>query len=204
LLLAGTDTSALTLEWAMANLLNHPEVVKKAKNDIDTEVGADRLVEESDMSKLPYIQCIVYETLRLHPAAPIWSPHLSSEDCTIGKYNLPKDTIVLVNAWAVHTDPKVWSDPTHFKPERFEDESEVSRLLSFGLGRRACPGSNLAQRTVSLSVALLLQCFEWKRISDEKVDMSEGKGITISRTQPLEVMCLLRQTPAAATIKDMY
>ncbi|KAL9303283.1 hypothetical protein ACSQ67_020546 [Phaseolus vulgaris] len=204
LLLAGTDTSALTLEWAMANLLNHPEVVKKAKNDIDAEVGADRLVEESDMSKLPYIQCIVYETLRLHPAAPIWSPHLSSEDCNIGKYNLPKDTIVLVNAWAVHTDPKVWSDPTHFKPERFEDESEVSRLLSFGLGRRACPGSNLAQRTVSLSVALLLQCFEWKRISDEKVDMSEGKGITISRTQPLEVMCQLRQTPAAATIKDMY
>ncbi|KAL9303284.1 hypothetical protein ACSQ67_020547 [Phaseolus vulgaris] len=201
LLLAGTDTSALTLEWAMANLLNHPEVIKKAKNDIDTHVGPNRLVEESDMSKLPYIQCIVYETLRLHPAAPIWSPHLSSEDCTIEKYNLPKDTIVLVNAWAVHTDPKMWSDPTHFKPERFEDESEVSRLLSFGLGRRACPGSNLAQRTVSLSVALLLQCFDWKRIGKEQVDMSEANGITISRKNPLEVMCKLRQTPL---VKDNY
>jgi len=201
LLLAGTDTSALTLEWAMANLLNHPEVIKKAKQEIDAHVGLNCLVEESDMSKLPYIQCIVYETLRLHPAAPIWSPHLSSEDCTIGKYNLPKDTIVLVNAWTVHQDPKVWSDPTHFKPERFENESEISRLLSFGVGRRACPGSNLAQRTVSLSVALLLQCFEWKRTSKEEVDMSEANGITISRKSGMEVLCQLRQTPA---VKDMY
>ncbi|WVZ17287.1 hypothetical protein V8G54_010269 [Vigna mungo] len=201
LLLAGTDTSALTLEWAMANLLNHPEVIKKAKKEIDTHVGSNRLVEESDMSKLPYIQSIVYETLRLHPAAPIWSPHLSSEDCIVGKYNLPKDTIVLVNAWAAHMDPEMWSDPTHFKPERFENESEINRLLSFGLGRRACPGSNLAQRTVSLSVALLLQCFEWNRIGKEEIDMSEANGITISRKNPLEAMCQLRQSP---TVKDMY
>jgi len=185
----------------MANLLNHPEVIKKATNEINIHVGSNRLVEESDMSKLPYIQCIVYETLRLHPAAPIWSPHLSSEDCTVGKYNLPKDTIVLVNAWAAHMDPKMWNEPTHFKPERFEKESEVSRLLSFGLGRRACPGSNLAQRTVGLSIALLLQCFEWKRISKEEIDMSEANGITISRKNPLEAMCQLRQSP---TVKDVY
>ncbi|KAG2380928.1 hypothetical protein LR48_Vigan11g136700 [Vigna angularis] len=201
LLLAGTDTSALTLEWAMANLLNHPEVIKKAKNEIDTYVGPNRLIEESDMSKLSYIQCIVYETLRLHPAAPIWSPHLSSEDCIVGKYNLPKDTIVLVNAWAAHMDPEMWSDPTHFKPERFENENEVNRLLSFGLGRRACPGSNLAQRTVGLSIALLLQCFEWKRIGKEEIDMSEANGITISRKNSLEAMCQLHRSPA---VKDMY
>ncbi|KAL2340196.1 hypothetical protein Fmac_008136 [Flemingia macrophylla] len=179
--LAATDTSAVTLEWAMSNLLNHPEILKKEKNEIDTFVGQNRLVDESDISKLPYLQNIVYETLRLHPAAPLLLPHLSSEDCTIGEFNVPKNTILLVNAWAIHTDPMLWNDPTHFKPERFEKESEAKNLLSFGLGRRACPGANLAQRTESLTIALLIQCFEWKRISNEEIDMTQEKGLTVSK-----------------------
>ncbi|KAK7364774.1 hypothetical protein VNO80_13516 [Phaseolus coccineus] len=178
------------------SLLNHPEVMNKAKKEIDTHVGSNRLVDESDMSKLSYLQNIFHETIRLHPAAPLWSQHLASEDCTIGGYNLPKGTILLVNAWAIHHDPNLWSDPTQFKPERFEKENEASSLLSFGLGRRACPGANLAQRTVGLSLALLIQCFEWKRIGKEEVDMTEAKGITISRKNPLEVMCKARQLPA--------
>nr|QBG49708.1 cytochrome P450 [Pueraria candollei var. mirifica] len=201
MLLAGTDTSAVTLEWAMSNLLNHPEILKKAKNELDTHIGHNCLVDEPDIPKLPYLQSIVYETLRLHPAAPMLAPHLSSKDCTIGEYNVPQNTILLVNAWAIHRDPKLWTDPTHFKPERFENESEASKLLPFGLGRRACPGANLAQRTVSLTLALLIQCFEWKRTSKEQIDMTEGKGITVPRKFPLEAMCQVCQSP---TIKDIF
>lgn len=199
--MAGTDTSAVTLEWAMSNLLNHPEILKKAKRELDTHIGQNRLVDEVDIPKLPYIQSIVYETLRLHPAAPMLVPHFSSEDCTIGDYNLPQKTILLVNAWAIHRDPNLWSDPTHFKPERFENESEVNKLLPFGLGRRACPGSNLAQRTVSLTLALLIQCFEWKRTSIEEIDLIEGKGITVGRKFPLEAMCQVWQSSA---MKDIF
>ncbi|XP_020207381.1 cytochrome P450 81E8 [Cajanus cajan] len=195
MLLAGTDTSSITLEWAMSNLLNHPEILKKAKNELDTHIRQNCLVDEPDLSKLSYLQSIVYETLRLHPAAPMLVPHLSSEYCTIGEYNVPQNTILLVNAWAIHRDPKLWSDPTHFKPERFEKESEASKLLSFGLGRRACPGANLAQRTVSLTLALLIQCFEWKRTSKEEIDMTEGKGITMPKKFPLEAMCQVCQSP---------
>ncbi|BAU01758.1 Cytochrome P450 [Vigna angularis] len=201
IIMAGTDTSAVTLEWAMSNLLNHPEMLKKAKRELDTHIGQNRLVDEVDIPKLPYIQNIVYETLRLHPAAPMLVPHFSSEDCTIGDYNLPQNTILLVNAWAIHRDPNLWSDPTHFKPERFENESEVNKLLPFGLGRRACPGSNLAQRTVSLTLALLIQCFEWKRSSDEEIDLIEGKGITVGRKFPLEAMCQVWQSSA---MKDIF
>ncbi|XP_020233131.1 cytochrome P450 81E8 [Cajanus cajan] len=195
MLLAGTDTSSVTLEWAMSNLLNHPEILKKAKNELDTHIRQNCLVDEPDLSKLSYLQSIVYETLRLHPAAPMLVPHLSSEYCTIGEYNVPQNTILLVNAWAIHRDPKLWSDPTHFKPERFEKESEASKLLSFGLGRRACPGANLAQRTVSLTLALLIQCFEWKRTSKEEIDMTEGKGVTMPKKFPLEAMCQVCQSP---------
>ncbi|RDX58537.1 Cytochrome P450 81E8, partial [Mucuna pruriens] len=200
MLLAGTDTSAVTLEWAMSNLLNHTEILKNAKKELDSYIGQDRLVDEHDIPKVPYLQNIVYETLRLYPAAPLLVPRSSSEDCTIGEYNVPQNTILLVNAWAIHRDPKLWSDPTHFKPERFEKEDEVNKLLSFGLGRRACPGANLAQRTMCVTLALLIQCFEWKRTSNEEIDMTEEKGITMSKKFPLEVMCQVCQSSAIKNI----
>ncbi|XP_027329251.1 isoflavone 3'-hydroxylase-like isoform X2 [Abrus precatorius] len=192
MLLAGTDTSAVTIEWVMSELLNHPEVLKKAKDEIDTHVGKERLVQEQDLSKLPYLQNIISETLRLHPPAPLLLPHYSSEDCTIGGYNIPRDTIVLTNAWLIHRDPKLWNDPTSFKPERFEKEGEVTKLIAFGLGRRACPGLGLAQRTVGFTMALLIQCFEWERESEEKLDMMEDKGITMPKLIPLQALCKSR------------
>nr|KYP60203.1 Isoflavone 2'-hydroxylase [Cajanus cajan] len=192
MLLAGTDTSAVTIEWVMSELLNNPEVLKKAKDEIDTQIGKDRLVEEQDLSKLPYLQNIISETLRLHPPAPLLLPHESSEDCTIGGYHIPRNTIVLTNAWLIHSDPKLWSDPMSFMPERFEKEGEVNKLITFGLGRRACPGLGLAQRTVGFTMALLIQCFEWERESEEKLDMMEDKGITMPKLIPLQAMAKSR------------
>lgn len=192
MILGGTETSATTLEWAMSALLNHPEVLKKARDEIDAHIGQDRLVEESDISRLPYLQNIIHETFRLHPAFALLAPHFSSKDCTIGGYHVPQGTILLVNAWAIHRDPQLWSDPTQFKPERFEKEGEADKLIPFGLGRRACPGANLGQRTVSYTLGLLIQCFEWKRMSEEEIDMTEGKGATTPKLIPLKAMCQAR------------
>ncbi|KAL2340158.1 hypothetical protein Fmac_008098 [Flemingia macrophylla] len=97
MLVAGTETSAVAVAWAMSELLNSPKVLQKAKDEIDTIVGKDRVVDEQDMSKLPYLQNIINETFRLHPAAPLSLPHESSEDCTIGGYHIPRGTIVLTN-----------------------------------------------------------------------------------------------------------
>ncbi|XP_027118207.2 cytochrome P450 81Q32-like [Coffea arabica] len=105
------------------------------------------------------------ETFRLYPAASMLVPHESSDDCEIGGYNIPRGTILLVNAWAVHRDPNVWDDPIHFKPERFEGlQVQLSKLIPFGMGRRSCPGSGLAQRVVGLALKSLIQSFDWKRI----------------------------------------
>ncbi|WJX52794.1 hypothetical protein P8452_38864 [Trifolium repens] len=191
--LAGTDTSAMTLEWAMSALLNHPHILKKAKDEIDTQIGYDRLVDESDISNLPYLQNIIYETLRFYPVAPLLLPRFTSDKFIIEGFTIPRDTIVMINGWAIQRDPKTWSDASCFKPERFEIEGEANKLIAFGFGRRACPGLGLAHRTMGLSLGLLIQCFEWKRLTQEKVDMTESKiGLVMEKLNPLETMCKAR------------
>ena len=193
MLLGGTDTSAISLEWAMSNLLNHPNILKKAKAELDSQIGEANLMDEPDIPKLPYLQSIISETFRLYPSAPLLVPHMSSDDCTIGGYDVPRNTMLLVNAWAIHRDPKVWDDATSFKPERFQcGEADPQKLMPFGLGRRACPGAGLAQRTVGLALGSLIQCFEWERVGEEEVDMTEGNGMTMPKAVALEAMCKAR------------
>ncbi|RZC45313.1 hypothetical protein C5167_038255 [Papaver somniferum] len=197
LLSAGTDTSAGTTEWAMSLLLNNPQVLKKAQAEIDIQVGQERLMNESDLAKLPYLHAIIVETLRLYPAGPLLVPHESSADCVIGGYHIPRGTMLLVNLWAIQNDPKLWDEPNKFKPERFEEIEGGNRdgfmLMPFGTGRRGCPGEGLAMRVVGLALGSLIQCFEWDRMNgEEMVDMTEGTGLALPRTHPLEASCRTR------------
>ncbi|XP_052625205.1 cytochrome P450 81Q32-like [Lactuca sativa] len=191
LLAAGSDSSAGTMEWTMSLLLNHPEVLKKAQNEIDQVVGKDRFVDESDISNLPYLRCIMNETLRLKPPGPL-VPHEASEDCVIGGFNIPGGTMVLVNQWAIHHDPMVWADPETYNPERFEGVEGTRdgfKLLPFGYGRRSCPGEGLAVRVLGMTLGTMIQCFDWERISEEMVDMSEAPGLTMPKAAPLVAKC---------------
>ncbi|XP_011078365.1 cytochrome P450 81D11-like [Sesamum indicum] len=194
MLLAGTDTTVATIEWAMSVLLNHPEKLDKAKAEIDNFIGNNSIVNESDLSKLPYLQNVILETFRLFPAVPLLVPHEALADCTLGGYDIPRGTIIIVNAWAIHRDPLVWDDPTSFNPERFEEIGEVgpTKLLPFGMGRRSCPGNGLANRVVGLALASLIQCFEWQRIDDSLVDLTEGEGLSMPKLTPLEARCKAR------------
>lgn len=190
LLVGGTDTSAVTLECAMSNLLNHPDILKKARAELDTRIGHQHLIDESDLPKLPYLQSTISETLRLYPAAPLLLPHMSSDVCPIGDFSMPRDTMLLVNAWAIHRDRTLWDDPLTFKPDRFQNgESEARKFMTFGMGRRACPGAGLAQIIIGLALGSLIQCFEWEKVGDEEIDMTEAIGLTQSKAVPLEAMC---------------
>ncbi|KAL1198702.1 Cytochrome P450 81Q32 [Cardamine amara subsp. amara] len=185
MLLAGTDTGALTLEWVMANLLNHPEVLMKMKTEINDIVSEGRLVEESDVGKCTYLNDVISETLRLYPPAPLLVPHASSDDCKVAGYDIPRGTWLFINAWAIHRDPKVWDEPEVFKPERFESEIHGGKFLPFGRGRRACPGMGLAQLILDLALGSMVQCFDWEKVDDVAVDMSEGRGLTTPIAVPL-------------------
>ncbi|CAL0301558.1 unnamed protein product [Lupinus luteus] len=192
MLFAGTDSSASTLEWAFCNLLNHPNVLKKAREELDTHVGQDRLLNESDLSELPYLKNIILETLRLYPPAPLLIPHMSSEDITIEGFNVPQGTLVMTNGWGIQRDPRFWSEATCFKPERFEKEGEEKKLIAFGLGRRACPGEFMAMHGVSFTLGLLIQCFDWKRANEEEIDLKEKTWFNLTKLIPLEVVCKAR------------
>ncbi|KAK6116265.1 hypothetical protein DH2020_049987 [Rehmannia glutinosa] len=194
LLQAGSDTTANTLEWAFSLLLDNPRAFSKARLEIDHLVGRKkRLINESDLAKLPYLHCIIKETLRLHPPGPLLLPHESSADCTVGGFWVPRGTILLVNVWHIQNSPEVWEDPRQFKPERFRDfegGKNGCEFLPFGSGRRACPGENLAMRVVALALGTLIQCFEWEKVFE--IDMNEGTGFTAPKIQPLTARCCPR------------
>ncbi|KAI3991184.1 hypothetical protein MKX01_022405 [Papaver californicum] len=198
---AGTDTSALTMEWVMSSLLNHPDVLEKVMSEINHHVGNHRLLDENDLPKLPYLHSVINETLRLYPVGPLLVPHASSEECTVGGYKVPRGTVLLTNIWAIHRDPKLWDEPMKFEPERFIDALEKDKegklwsysFLPFGTGRRGCPGNLMGMQLVSLVFGRLIQCFEWERFGNEEVDMSEGPGLTMPKAKPLIAVCKPRQ-----------
>ncbi|KAF3781649.1 Cytochrome P450 [Nymphaea thermarum] len=143
LVVAGTETTAITLEWALSLLLNNPHLLKKAQDELDCHVGKERQVDESDVNNLPYLQAIVKESMRLYPASPLLLPHESMAPVELGGFELPVGSTLFVNVWKIHRDPKLWTDPEEFKPERFlSSRNELTSVggqdfafLPFGSGR---------------------------------------------------------------------
>ncbi|KAL9231940.1 hypothetical protein vseg_007098 [Gypsophila vaccaria] len=194
---AGTDTTASTLEWAMAELVKNPNIMSKVQNEFQQVLGKNcSLIEESDISNLPYLQAIIKETFRLHPPTVFLLPRKAEVDVSLYGYVVPKNAQVLVNLWAIGRDPKVWDNPELFLPERFlgstiDFKGRDFELLPFGAGRRICPGLGFANRMLSLMLANLLHSFDWKLANGMKpndLDMEEKFGITLQKVEPLQLI----------------
>ncbi|KAJ0982077.1 hypothetical protein J5N97_010332 [Dioscorea zingiberensis] len=198
MLMAGTDTSSATLEWAMACLVNNPHVLKKAREEIDANIPTGRLLTDSDVANLPYLQAIIQETLRLFPVGPLLVPHESLDDCVVGGYHVPRRTILLANIHSIHRDPNIWPEPTKFMPERFMEEkgqglNAKASIMPFGMGRRRCPGEGHAMHVLGLTLGAMIQCFDWHRVGEEEVDLEEGSGLAMPMANPLVAVCKPRQ-----------
>ncbi|KAJ4835331.1 hypothetical protein Tsubulata_010003 [Turnera subulata] len=190
LLIAGSDTTTSTVEWAMTELLRNDQVLKKVCQELEKEVGNNVPLTESNVSQLPYLNACVKETLRLHPPAPFLVPRRALETCEVMGYTIPKDAQVLVNVWAIGRSPSEWEDPLSFKPERFLGSSldykgQHFEFLPFGAGRRICPGLPLANRQVQLILASLLRHFDWPLPDGHKLEVNEKFGIVLQKEQPL-------------------
>ncbi|KAJ9691925.1 hypothetical protein PVL29_011164 [Vitis rotundifolia] len=196
LIAGGTESSAVTVEWAISELLRKPELFDKATEELDRVIGKERWVEEKDIPNLPYLDTIVKETMRMHPVAPMLVPRFSREDIKIAGYDIPKDTRVLVNVWTIGRDPEIWDQPNEFIPERFigkdiDVKGQDFELLPFGTGRRMCPGYSLGLKVIQSSLANLLHGFKWKLPGDmkrEDLSMEEIFGLSTPKKIPLVAM----------------
>lgn len=194
LIVGGSDSASTAVEWGMTELLRHPHYLQEVQAELDAVVGRDRLVELSDCDKLPFLDCVVRETLRLHPPSPLAIPHYSSQECTLGGCRIPAKTTAYVNIHAIHRDPKVYTNPNEFQPKRFKTLPSMQVMaqncesIPFSAGRRACPGQKFAFPTVMLMLGNLLQCFSWSPppgIRGEDIDVDEAPGVVCSRLKPL-------------------
>ncbi|XP_004506725.1 cytochrome P450 76T24-like [Cicer arietinum] len=192
LFIAGTDTTSVTIEWTMAELLQNPEKLKKTRKELQKVINKDEGVKDLDITNLPYLQAVVKETLRLHPSAPILV-HKSVSEVELCGFKVPKDAQVLVNVWSMGRDSSIWNDPNLFVPERFLESGDVFReedfgFIPFGAGRRMCPGVSFAHRVVHTMLATMLYHFDWKLVDEEKcedIDMTENFGVTLHKIKPL-------------------
>nr|WAW38267.1 CYP82BA1 [Plumbago zeylanica] len=197
LIIAGTDTSSVTLIWALSLLLKNPDALKKAQDELDTHCGKDRLVDFSDIKYLVYLQAVIKETMRLYPAGPLSAPRESVEDITLlnGRYYVRAGTRLLVNLHKIQRDPRVWgTDAEKFCPERFlsthkgvDVRGQHFEMIPFGSGRRICPGISYALQFLPLTLANLIHGFEFVSLTEESVGMEEGPGLTSSKVSPLDV-----------------
>ncbi|PIN10800.1 Cytochrome P450 CYP2 subfamily [Handroanthus impetiginosus] len=193
---AGMDTTAISVEWAMAELIKNPRVQQKAQEELDRVIGHERVMTEADFSNLPYLQSVAKEALRLHPPTPLMLPHRANAKVKISGYDIPKGSNVHVNVWAVARDPDVWKNPLEFRPERFfEEDVDMKghdfRLLPFGAGRRVCPGAQLGINLVTSMIGHLLHHFNWappNGVSAEEIDMGENPGMVTYMKTPLEAV----------------
>ncbi|XP_061363513.1 beta-amyrin 24-hydroxylase [Gastrolobium bilobum] len=208
--IAGTNGPASVLEWSLAELIRNPHVFKKAREEIDSVVGKERLVRESDIPNLPYLQAVVKETLRMHPPTPIFARE-AIRSCQVEGYDIPAHSKIFINAWAIGRDPKYWDNPLEYSPERFlhTDEPGKSKvdvrgqyyqLLPFGSGRRSCPGSSLALLVIQATLASLIQCFDWvvNEGKNNDIDMSEEGRVTVFLAKPLFCKPVPRFVPFSA------
>ncbi|KAL8225740.1 hypothetical protein R6Q57_018297 [Mikania cordata] len=186
ILLGGTETSATTVVWVMTLLMKNPQSLKKVQQEVRSEIGDKGRVHEDDLYKFKYLKAVIKETYRLHPIAPLLVPRESRERCVLGGYEIPKKTIVHVNAWAIGRDPECWQRPEVFEPERFMGSSIDYKgndygLIPFGSGRRGCPGMSLGATTVELALSNLVYSFDWELLEGmSDIDILTTPG-TIAR-----------------------
>ncbi|CAH1442776.1 unnamed protein product [Lactuca virosa] len=197
------DTTTVALTWTLALLVNHPEVLNKAQEEIETHVGRERVVEESDLKNLVYLNAVIKESLRLYPPGAIIAPHQTVEDCIVAGYKVKKGTRLMVNLWNIQRDPEFWPQPEEYKPERFlTTQKDIDvwgqsyEFFPFSSGRRTCPGIGLAVQSMQLTLATLLQGFAFETPTGEPTDMSEHyPGMITSKATPLSVLISPRLAP---------
>lgn len=193
--MVGTETMSVALKWTLAEIINHPSVLKKLREEITGAVGLHKLIQESDIPKLPYLQAVLKESLRLHPPTPLIL-RKCTQGCQIGGYDVIPDSRIIINVYAIMRDPGIWKIPTEFIPERFLETPTTNnelwldmkdknlRYLPFGSANSVCPSANLAISSIQTVIGTLVHRFDFE--AKGGVNMEEWCwGVSAGMAKPL-------------------
>lgn len=177
---AGTETTALTLAWALYLMTKHPEAADKIRAEAD-EVYGDREPTYEDMAKLTFTRNVIQETMRLYP--PVWSViRVAEEDDKIGEHEIKAGDKVIMCIYAVHHSSKIWTNPENFDPTRFSPDRMKRRAkysyLPFSAGKRACIGGQLSIVENTLALSTILRHFDPEYLGPEPAPMNATVTLT--------------------------
>jgi cytochrome P450/NADPH-cytochrome P450 reductase len=199
-LIAGHETTSGLLSFVTHLLLRHPEVLARARQEVDQVLG-DQTPRFEDLRSLRTIDQILRETLRLYPTAPAFAVHARQDTLLGGRYPMKKGEVALALLPALHRDPAVWKDPERFDPDRFSEEARAQlppkAWLPFGNGARACLGRAFAMQEATLVLAMMLQRFELGEPAPYQLKIKETLTL---KPEGLLLRVRRRQPPARAAV----
>jgi len=205
---AGADTSSFTVGWLLRLMAAHPDAQREVQKELDEVFGSSEVPADIPRDTLPVLSSSILEAMRFRSVAAGVLPHVNPKPITIGGYDIPANTQILVNLWAMAMDPKLWDRPEEFRPRRFlEEEAHLKlqgsetrpfldsyKFMPFGVGPRYCPGQAMAQTEVFLAAATMLHGFWWEAPPGEEVNLERKLGLTVETKVFQELMCTPRHT----------
>jgi len=178
---AGHETTASTLTWALSLLATYPEIQEKAREEV-LEKAPNGLTYES-LKDLDYLDWIIHETMRVYPSVPITSTREILQDMTIGDWHFPAKTVIQIDFYNMLHDPKIWESPEEFKPERWSPQNltkeQRTSWMPFSYGPRVCIGMNFSLIEQKIFLATILREFSHFKCSDGCVIEQDLKGLAL-------------------------
>jgi len=205
---AGSDTNLASLTVFVFSMMVHPEVQKRAQQELDSVLGGDRLPTFADKDQLPYLWNVLREVFRWIVVFPFAIPHRSIKEDAYKGYYIPEGATVMGNSWALLHDPAVYRDPESFLPERYNDKNVPDPIDYgvFGYGRRSCSGKNMAVDTVWIAMATILSMYDISAPIDENgkpvVPELKFRRTTIKHIAPFNCFFKPRSPSAAALVRQ--
>jgi len=204
---AGADTTVSALASFSLAMAVHPDMQKKAQNEIDTVIGTHRLPDFEDRPLLPFIEALYREVMRWKPVLPLGVAHATTADDVYNGYFIPKGATVLSNIWAMTRNESIYPEPERFNPDRFFTAdgklNDDDTVLAFGFGRRICVGRHYADATIWATIVSVLSTFNIAKAKDAAgneidIDPTYSDGLI---SHPQAFACSI--TPRSDTAKSL-